>query len=49
MVLQAFVHFEEASSCQQSKDAVHGRLFAGVSLQASFVNANEFEGAKAPA
>lgn len=42
--MQAFVHFEDSSSCQKSKDAVHGRLFAGVSLQASFITAKDFEG-----
>ena len=40
--LQAFVAFSEASGAAASKAAIHGRMFAGVSLQVNFVTQEYF-------
>ena len=41
-LLQAFVHFGESDSCAKAKAAIHGRLFAGATIQAVFVTEATF-------
>jgi RNA recognition motif-containing protein len=36
-VAQAFVQFADVESAKKAKDAIHGRLFAGETLQVHFV------------
>jgi len=44
--VQAFVHFADPAMCNAAKEAIHGRLFAGVPLQATFAGEAEFQLAK---
>lgn len=40
--VQAFVAFSDAGGAATSKAAIHGRMFAGVSLQVNFVTQEYF-------
>ena len=42
--MQAYVAFSDASGAAASKAAIHGRMFAGVSLQVNFVTQEFFTG-----
>lgn len=40
--MQAFVAITDAASAAAAKDAIHGRMFAGVSLRVDFVTEEYF-------
>ena len=44
LAVQAYVAFSDASGAAASKAAIHGRMFAGVSLQVNFVTQEFFTG-----
>ena len=41
-VPQAFAQFANAMSAQAAKDAIHGRLFAGSTVEVSYITAQQF-------
>ena len=41
-VPQAFVAFADASGAAAAKAAIHGRLFAGITVQATFLTPEQF-------
>ena len=41
-VLQAFAQFANAMSAQAAKDAIHGRLFAGSTVEVNYITAQQF-------
>lgn len=43
--VQAFVHFAEVAGCEKAKAAIHGRLFAGITVQANYVSQEVFTNA----
>ena len=45
---QAFVQFAHAIGCAGAKNAIHGRMFAGATVQANYVSAEAFAAAAGP-
>jgi hypothetical protein len=45
---QAFVQFAHAIGCAGAKKAIHGRMFAGATVQATYVSAEAFAAAAGP-
>ena len=43
--VQAFVQFAEVADCEKAKAAIHGRLFAGITVQANYVSQEVFTSA----
>lgn len=42
---QGFVQFADAGGAQKAREAIHGRLFAGVTVQVAFISQQEFAAA----
>lgn len=42
MLLQAFAQFANPLSAQAAKDAIHGRLFAGSTVEVNYITAQQF-------
>ena len=42
---QAYVAFADASGAAAAKAAIHGRLFAGITVQATFLTIEQFNAA----
>jgi hypothetical protein len=40
--LQAFAQFADPLSAQAAKDAIHGRLFAGSTVEVNYITAQQF-------
>jgi hypothetical protein len=40
--LQAFVQFYEVPAAQAAKEAMHGRIFAGIQVHATFITAQAY-------
>lgn len=44
---KGFVHFKDVSGAIKAREAIHGRLFAGITVQALFVDEDAFKASKA--
>lgn len=42
LCLQAYVSFQDTSAAESSKQAIHGRLFAGSTVQVTYVTLETF-------
>jgi len=42
---KGFVHFADVEGAEKARDAIHGRLFAGITVQAVFIEAEAFAAA----
>lgn len=43
--VQGFVHFADIVGAVKAREAIHGRLFAGITVQALFVDEDAFAAA----
>ena len=42
LAVQAFAAFARAEDAQQAKEAIHGRLFAGNTVEVTYITAAQF-------
>jgi hypothetical protein len=45
--VQGFVAFGDVEAATRARTAIHGRLFAGITVQVAFVSQQEFDAATA--